>query len=75
MAVIGMNALFFVAVFVLFGDRVGEGALEGNQFWPVDMDVAGNAIATHAPDMVESRSAADKHLFRVAAPRPLCRFL
>jgi hypothetical protein len=66
-AVKRIDAALSVSPFVIGWHGIGEGAFERNEFRPADPELAGHALAAHAPGHVDHLGAADQHLFRIAA--------
>jgi hypothetical protein len=67
--VIGVDALFFVALLVFLRDRVGERSLEGNQVWPVDACVTDEPLPMHTLSVIDHIGTTPQHLLGVATPQ------
>src|SRR5439155_12599456 len=60
---------FRKSLFLLFGNRLRERALETHQFLPINANLLGpNPFPFHSADPVKGFCSADKNLFRVASP-------
>src|SRR5258708_28684769 len=60
---------FRKSLFLLFGNRFRERALETHQFLPINANLLGpNPFPFHSADPVKGFCSADKNLFRVASP-------
>src|SRR5258708_12988922 len=60
---------FRKSLFLLFGNRFRERALETHQFLPINANSLGpNPFPFHSADPVKGFCSADKNLFRVASP-------
>src|SRR6266852_5812511 len=59
---------FRKSLFLLFGNRLRERALETHQFLPINANLLGpNPFPFHSADSVKGFCSADKNLFRVAS--------
>src|SRR5215831_799797 len=63
----GIDALFGKALLALPWYGIGEGPLEGDQFFPVDAQIASNAAPVHPARPIGGFGPADQHLLGIAA--------
>src|SRR5258708_33221706 len=61
------TTLLFKTSLPLLGDRVSEGALEGNQLFPIDLNFAGHAVRTHPMRRVDHFRSTYQHLLGITA--------
>src|SRR5262245_38699589 len=63
----GIDALFGKALLALLWYGIGEGPLEGDQFFPVDAQITSNAVPVHPARPIGGLGPADQHLLGIAA--------
>ncbi len=64
----GIDALLCESGLASRRHRIGEGALEGDQLFPIDAQFSGDAVALHAARKIDRLGTSDQHFLGIAAP-------